>query len=87
MDAAWNASLETIDTLIELGADANLLSSIIKRPALSFALMSNNLAAVKKLLPLTNNGLEMVFVDFAKSSVPFVKEITTFIMEKLAELD
>ena len=84
MQAAWNAALESIDLLLDLGADANLLD-INMDPALSFALRSNNLAAVKKLLPFTNSGIQRVFVAFAKSCVPFGKEIITFLMEKLAK--
>ena len=85
MVAAQFTALDTIDTLLQkLNADANLLN-INKKPALCFALMSNNLSTVKMFLGVTNNGLEEVFNSFAKSSVLFVDEIKAFLLEKLAQ--
>ena len=42
MDAAFYTSLETIDVLLKLGGDPNILDNK-GRPALWFALYSNNL--------------------------------------------
>ena len=82
MDAALATALETIDTLLRLGANADLLDKN-NWPALRFALQSGNLATVKKLLSVTNNGLVATFTSFAMTSVPFIKEIKEFLTRHL----
>ena len=84
MDAARESSLETIDVLLRLGADPNILDND-SRSALWFALYSNNLATVKKLLPVSSKGLEGVFQQFSKSSILFSEEVKYFIRNKLDE--
>ena len=68
MEAAWKSSLETIDVLLRLGADPNILNNY-GQSALWYALDSNNLATVKKLLPVSNSGMEAVFQQFPKSTI------------------
>ena len=82
MFAAWESSLETIDVLLRLGADPNILN-VKFNSALWFALDSNNLATVKKLLPVSNKGLDGVFNKFPTSSILFSEEIKSFIRKKL----
>ena len=82
MAAALNTALETIDTLLRLGADADLLMENNK-PALYAALQTGNLATVKKLLPVTNNGPVSTFKCFANTSVPFINEIKEFLTRNL----
>ena len=84
MFAAWRSSIETINVLLRLRADPNILNKN-KESALWFALDSNNLATVKKLLPVTNKGLEGVFQKFPSSSILFSEEIKSFIRNKLNE--
>ena len=84
MGAALKTALETIDTLLRLGADADLLTKN-NEPALYAALQSENLATVKKLLPVTNNGLKSIFTIFAMTSVPFINEIKEFLTRHLEE--
>ena len=84
MIAALNTALETIDTLLRLGADADLLKKN-NQPALYLALESGNLATVKKLLPVTNNGVESTFTSFTMTSVPFINEIKEFLTRHLEE--
>ena len=82
MFAAWESSLETIDVLLRLGADPNI-PNVKFNSALWFALDSNNLATVKKLLPVSNKGLDGVFNKFPTSSILFSEEIKSFIRKKL----
>ena len=84
MEAAWKSSLETLNVLLTLGADPNILNNR-GQTALWFALDSNNLATVKKLLPVSNRGLESVFQQFPKSSIHFSEEVKSFIRNKLDE--
>ena len=84
MGAAMGTALESIDTLLRLGADANILAKDNKS-ALTYALQTDNLAAVMKLLSVSTCkiDLEKAFVDFAKTSIPFVQEIKEFLKKKI----
>ena len=84
MEAAGESSLESMDVLLRAGADANTLD-YNNRSALFYALDSNNLSAVKRLLPLSDKGMEDVFLQFPKSSIHFSEEVKSFINSKLDE--
>ena len=82
MVAAMNTALDSVFIFLAFGANPNLLDNR-NRAALSYALMSDNLPTVYRLLPVTNNGVESAVVEFAKSSVPLIEEIKLFLKKHL----
>ena len=84
MDAAWQSSLESVDVLLSLGADPNILNKN-NNSAFWYALDSNNLPTVKKLLPVSDKGLEAIFQQFPKSSILYSEEVKSYIRNKLDE--
>ena len=70
--------------LLSLGADPNILNKN-NNSAFWYALDSNNLPTVKKLLPVSDKGLEAIFQQFPKSSILYSEEVKSYIRNKLDE--
>ena len=63
MKAALSACRETVTTLLELGADANLLSAD-GDPPLYYALQSQDAVCVSQLCDVTKTGNILIIVTF-----------------------
>ena len=55
MCAALNGSRETVEALLDLGADPDILDSY-ERPALFCAIQSGDQVITERLAQITNNG-------------------------------
>ena len=67
MTAAQFSSMETLTTLLELGANPNHLDHQ-QQPALYHGLETETLPVILKLLDVTNNGLKSCFHALASTN-------------------